>query len=65
MGLLHLGVHFNARSFSLVYGVDTVIPIKVMVFSARLALTSEVIDPHGVIYDVEALKERRKRAENK
>lgn len=60
MGLLHVGAHFNARPFSLVYGVDIVVPIKGIVSSARLALATKLIDPHGGIYDVEALKKRTK-----
>lgn len=50
----------QATPFFVVYDVEGVVPIKVMVPSAWLALASKLTNPHGRIYDVEALEERRK-----
>lgn len=45
---------------SLVYGVEIVVPVKIMVPSARLAIPSKLFDPYNQIYDAEALKKRRR-----
>lgn len=39
---------------------EAVIPIKMIVLCARLALASKLIDPHDEIYDVEALGKKGK-----
>lgn len=55
----------QATPFSLIYEVMPMVPIKVMVPSTHLALASQLSDPHGRIYDVEALEEMRHSVENK
>lgn len=46
-------------SFSLVYGIEAVVPIETMVPSAWLALTSKVTDPRERIHDVEGCREKK------
>lgn len=55
----------QATFFSLVYGVEAMVLIKVIVLSARLVLTSKVSDPNDRVYDVEALEEKRQNVEGK
>lgn len=49
----------QATPFSLVYGAEVMVPVEIMVPSARLALARKFIDPQDQIHDVETLKEKR------
>lgn len=49
----------QATPFSLGYGTKGVVPIEIMVHSARLALPSKVTDPQELIHDVEAVKKEK------
>lgn len=49
----------QVTAFSSVYRAEAVVPIKIMVPSARLAPAYGLTDPHDRIYDVEALEKRR------
>lgn len=55
----------QATPFSLVYGVEAVVPIEILEPSARLTLASKINDPRERIHDVEAIDERRSKAEQK
>lgn len=48
--------HTSHVIFSLVYGVEVMIPIKVIVPSTRLALASKHLELVDQVYDVDALK---------
>lgn len=55
----------QATPFSLVYGVEAVVLVEIAVPSMRLVLTSKVLDLEGRAYNIEALEERRQKAEEK
>lgn len=55
----------QATPFSLVYGAEAVVPVEIMVPSARLALASKILDPDGRAYDVKTFEEKRRSAEKK
>lgn len=48
----------QATPFLLIYKVEEVVPIEIMVPSARLALISKVVDSKERIHDVEAIEEK-------
>lgn len=51
--------------FSLVYGAEAIVPVEILVSSARLALASTINDSRERIHDVEAIEERRSKAEQR
>lgn len=55
----------QATTFSLVYEVETVVSVEIMVPSARLPLTSKIMDSQDRVYDVETIEEKRKSAEDR
>lgn len=55
----------QVEPFRLVYEVEAMVPIKVMVLLARLALINRVSDSYDWIYDVEAFEKMRHYAKNK
>lgn len=48
----------QATPFLLIYKVEEVVPIEIMVPSARLALISKVVDSKERIHDAEAIEEK-------
>ena len=54
----------KATLFSLVYGTETVLPAKILVFFARLALNAELDNVALRMLKLEALEERRDKAKN-
>lgn len=75
MGRLHfngtIGYQTSKRTstqvtpFSLVYGAEAVVLVEILEPSAQLALASKVKDSREQIYDVEAIEERRSKAEQR
>lgn len=55
----------QATPFTLVYGVEVIVPFDVMLLLACLVLVSKVSDSNGRFYVVEALEEKRRSAESK
>lgn len=55
----------QATPSSLVYGAEAVVPIEILVSSAQLALASKFDDLRERIHDVDAIEERRWKAEQK
>lgn len=66
MGITDIKADLNSNNTILiVYGTETVVPVEIAVRSARLALASKVLHPEGRKHDIEALEERRQKAEEK
>lgn len=55
----------QATPFSLVYRAEAVFPVEILEPSARLVLASKINDSRERIHDVEAIDERRSKAEQK
>lgn len=55
----------QATPFSIVYGLEALVPVEITVPSARLVFASKILDPDNHVYDVEALEERRQTSEEK
>lgn len=51
----------QATPFSLVYGAEAVVPVKILMPSARLALTSKIDNSRERIHDVKAIEEKDRR----
>lgn len=55
----------QATLFLLVYEAGVVVPVEIIVLSARLALVSKITDPREQIHNVEAVEEKRQNAEDR